>query len=282
MTIVSFQGERGAYSEAAAITFFEDKGTIEAVPHKTFAEALESTTSGRTNWTILPVENSIEGSVGESYDLLYSTQLTVAGEIYHKIEHCLIGTAKSIKDVKTIYSHPQALGQCRRFIEGHGMRAIPTYDTAGSVKIVKNLEDPTCACIASKEAARIYEMPVITQDIANDSRNHTRFLLLSYDGTSATGSDKTSIILSILHEQGSLYRIIKRFHASGVNLTKIESRPTKAWEYNFYVDFEGHTDDSHIAQMLDGMKADTLFLKVLGAYPAARSLSSVVNTQNTT
>jgi prephenate dehydratase len=269
MTHVSFQGERGAYSEAAAKSFFDKQ--IETIPQTTFAETLESTSNDKSEFSVLPVENSIEGSVGESYDLLYSTSLNATGEIYHRIEHCLIGIG-SIDKIDTVYSHPQALGQCREFIEEHNMKTIPAYDTAGSVKMVKDLNKENCACIASKEAAQIYEMPIIQENIANNLNNYTRFLILSKSNSSETGNDKTSIIFSIKHEPGSLFRIIENFHKNNVNLTKIESRPTKAntWEYNFYVDFEGHQNNSKIAEMLKKIKQDTLFLKILGSYPSAK------------
>ena len=269
MTNVSFQGERGAYSEAAARSFFNKE--IDTVPLGTFAEVLENTSSDKTEYAILPVENSIEGSVGQSYDLLYSTSLNATGEIYHRIEHCLIGTG-SLEKVDTVYSHPQALGQCRKFIEEHKMKTIPAYDTAGSVKIVKEINKENCASIASKAAAAIYGMPVIAEKIANNLNNYTRFLILSKKESPETGNDKTSIIFSIKHEPGSLYRIIESFHKNNVNLTKIESRPTKTntWEYNFYVDFEGHAKNPQIAEMLDKIKQDTLFMKVLGSYPSAK------------
>ncbi|MDF2423658.1 MAG: prephenate dehydratase [Nitrosopumilus sp.] len=269
MIRVSFQGERGAYSEAAARSFFNEQ--IETIPQTTFAEVLESASSGKTQYAILPVENSLEGSIGESYDVLYSTPLNATGEIYHRIEHCLIGTG-NIDEIDTVYSHPQALGQCRKFIEKHNMKTIPAYDTAGSVKMVKKINKGNCACIASKDAAEIYEMPIILDNIANNLNNYTRFLILSKENNSETGNDKTSIIFSIKHEPGSLYRIIQNFNKNNVNLTKIESRPTKSntWEYNFYVDFEGHQNNSKISEMLEKIKQETLFMKVLGSYPSAK------------
>jgi len=247
MTKVSFQGELGAYSEAAAKSFFNED--IITVPHSTFAEALETTTKGESDFVVLPVENSIEGSVGESYDLLYSTSLNVTGEIYHRIEHCLIGSG-SIDKVDTVYSHPQALGQCRRFIEEKNLKTIPTYDTAGSVKIVKEVNKSNCACIASKAASFLYQVPIIAEKIANNLNNYTRFLVLSGGRSPESGRDKTSIIFSIRHEPGSLFKIIENFNKNNVNLTKIESRPVKeggAWEYNFYVDFEGHEENAGIS-----------------------------------
>jgi len=269
MIHVSFQGERGAYSEAAARSFFNNK--IETVPLSTFAEVLENTSSDKTEYAILPVENSLEGSVGESYDLLYSTSLNATGEVYHRIKHCLIGVGK-LDEIDSVYSHPQALGQCRKFIEQHNMKTIPAYDTAGSVKIVKELNKKNCACIASKAASTIHNMPIIAENIANNSNNYTRFLILSKEKSPETENAKTSIIFSIKHEPGSLYRILENFHKDSVNLTKIESRPTKTntWEYNFYVDFEGHEKNPQILEMLDKIKQDTLFMKVLGSYPSAK------------
>ena len=269
MIRVSFQGERGAYSESAATSFFSDN--IKTFPCKTFADALKKTSEDLTEFTILPVENSLEGSVGESYDLLNMTKLKATGEIYHRIEHCLLGTGK-LEEIKQVYSHPQALGQCRNFIEKHKMKTIPTYDTAGSVKIVKELNNKQFACIASKTASAIYQMQIITENIANNSNNYTRFLIMSKKNTNQTGNDKTSIIFAIKHEPGSLYRILQNFHENQVNLTKIESRPTKEniWEYNFYVDFEGHFEEEKISKMLDKIKEETEFTKILGSYPSMK------------
>lgn len=271
MTSVSFPGEHGAYSEAAARSFFS--GTdIDAVPHPTFAGALRSTADSETDYTILPVENSIEGSVGESYDLLTTTPLTVSGEIRYRIRHCLIGSG-TMDSVRTVWSHPQALGQCRRFLEGHGIKTVPTYDTAGSIKVIKMEAGggDALAGIASREAAELYGVPVIAEDIADNPSNYTRFLVFSRGRRKgATGRDKTSIIFSIKHEPGSLYKILKSFYHNNVNMTKIESRPTgdSAWEYNFYVDFEGHVDDPRISDMMDEIGRDAS-VKVLGSYPAA-------------
>lgn len=275
MTVrVSFQGERGAYSEAAAVSFFSDTN-IETVPHENFSKALHSTVGGDTEYTILPVENSIEGSVGESYDLLMSTPLIVSGEIRQRIRHCLIGYG-TLEQIKVAYSHPQALGQCRQFLEEHEIRAVPAYDTAGSIKKISNdADDVTIAGIASKNAAMLYDVPIITKDIADNTHNYTRFLILSKDKKmSATGYDKTSITFSIKHEPGSLYKILETFYHNNVNMTKIESRPTKtnAWEYNFYVDFEGHVDDPRVSHMMKTIGKNA-FVRVLGSYPSVKEPS---------
>jgi len=266
----SFQGERGAYSEAAAISFFNEK--IEAVPLLTFADVLESTQNDNTEYSIIPVENSIEGSVGESNDLLYETNLIAVGEKYQKIQHCLIGF-DSLEKIDTVYSHPQALGQCRKFIQKNKFKTIPTYDTAGSVKIIKELNKENIACIASRQASEIFQVPVIMEDIADNPKNYTRFLVLSKKKSDESQKDKTSIVFSIKHETGALHHIIEKISEYGINLTKIESRPKKstAWEYNFYVDFEGHENNSRVKEMLENIKQKTLFLKILGSYPVAEN-----------
>ena len=272
MTRVSFQGERGAYSEAASISFFGN--TIDTIPCTTFADALKNTENDVSDYSVLPVENSLEGSVGESNDLLLSTNLIVTGEIYHRVHHCLIGTG-SIGDIETVYSHPQALGQCRQFIQENSLKTIPSYDTAGSVKIIKDLNKNNVACIASKNAAKIFDVPVIQEGVEDNTNNYTRFLILSkIPAKEVTEKDawdnaKTSIIFSVKHEAGALYQIIKEFATYKINLTKIESRPNKntAWEYNFYVDFEGSQDDSMIKEMLQKIKGNSSFLKILGTYP---------------
>ena len=247
MKKVSFQGENGAYSESAVETFFQEN--ITTVSCSTFKQVLNNTEAGITDYSILPVENSIEGNVGESYDALYSSYLYVIGEIYHKIEHCLIGTG-NLENVEEVYSHPQALGQCRNFLQKNNYKTIPTYDTAGSVKIIKDMDKNNIASIASK---------------------YTRFLILSKEKTDPTNNDKTSIIFSIKHEPGTLFKIIKRFSEYSINLTKIESRPKigTTWEYNFYVDCIGHESNEDISKILSELKDDTLFLKVIGSYPIA-------------
>ena len=269
MRRVSFQGERGAYSEAASVSFFENE--INAIPCSTFADVLKNTENDGSDYSILPIENSLEGSVGESNDLLLETDLNVIGEIYHRIHHCLIGTG-SIGDIDTVYSHPQALGQCRKFIQENSLKTIPSYDTAGSVKIIKNLNKNNVACIASKNAAEIFGVPIIKEGVEDNANNYTRFLVFSKENNDKTDNSKTSIIFSVKHEAGALYQIINEFYQHKINLTKIESRPNKntPWEYNFYVDFEGQQDDPSIKDVLEKLRNHSTFLKILGSYPIAK------------
>ena len=269
MNRVSFQGERGAYSDAASISFFGDD--IEVIPCPTFADVLKNTENGVSDYSVLPVENSLEGSVGESNDLLLSTNLKAVNEIYHRIHHCLIGTG-SLADIDTVYSHPQALGQCRQFIQENSLKTIPSYDTAGSVKIIKDLNKSNVACIASKNAAEIFGVPVIQDGIEDNANNYTRFLIFSKEKNDKTENSKTSIIFSVKHEAGALYQIINEFYQNKITLSKIESRPNKntLGEYNFYVDFEGHQDDSTVKDVLQKLRDNTTFLKILGSYPIAK------------
>ena len=267
MNQISFQGERGAYSEDAAISFFSEK--IDTIPCSTFAEVVESTEQSKTQYAVLPVENSLEGSVGESYDLLLSTNLIAVGEIYYRVKHCLLGFDK-IENIDTVYSHPQALGQCRKFIQSHKLKTVPTYDTAGSAKIIKEINKKSVSCIASKRASEIYQVPIIAEGIEDNASNYTRFLVLSK--IPSKDSNKTSIIFSVKHEAGALFNILKEFNDCKVNLTKIESRPNKStpWEYNFYVDFDGTQEDPKIMDLLSKIENHSLFLKILGSYKKAK------------
>ena len=266
MKRVSFQGEHGAYSESAAKKFF--KVEIETVPCNTFEDALRMTQEGKSDYSILPVENSIEGTVGQSIDAITHTELHSIGEKYFKVEHCLISTGK-LEDVETVYSHPQALGQCSNFIQKRELKTVPTYDTAGSVKIIKEINDSHSAAIASNDAGNLYNISIIKQGIENNSNNYTRFLIFSKEYSTESKNDKTSIIFSVKHEPGALHQILKEFNDNDINLTKIESRPNKNtnWEYNFFVDFLGHFSNSKISSVISKISENTLFLKVIGSYP---------------
>ena len=268
MKKVSFQGEHGAYSESAGKKFF--KNEIETVPCNSFEDALKNTEDGKSDYSILPVENSIEGTVGQSIDAITHTKLHAIGEKYFKVEHCLISTGK-LEDIQTVYSHPQALGQCNDFIQTRGLKTVPTYDTAGSVKIIKEINDTHSAAIASNDAGKLYNIPIIKQEIENNSNNYTRFLIFSNKNSTEGTVDKTSIIFSVKHEPGALHKILKEFFDNDINLTKIESRPNKNknWEYNFFVDFLGHYSNLKIKSVLDKILENTIFLKIIGSYPIA-------------
>jgi len=270
-TVVAFQGEIGAYSEEAAFRFFGP--SIQLKPCESLENVFGVVEQGEVQFGIVPVENSLEGSIGRAYDLLLDSSLKVCGEIELRVVHCLIASPEARLDlIKRVYSHPQALGQCKAFLKHLGCELIPTYDTAGSVKMIKEKGMPDGGAIASARAAEIYGMKIITQQIEDSPNNFTRFFILSKQDSPPSGDDKTSIVFSAKHAPGALYESLKEFAIRSINLTKIESRPTKQkpWEYNFYLDFEGHREDRASQEALNNLERALFFLKVLGSYPKAK------------
>ena len=267
---IAFQGEIGAYSELAVYRHFGSN--VQVKPCKLFSDVFKSVDVGEVDYGVVPVENSIEGSVNQVYDLLMEYDLKVCGEIILKIEHCLIANFNATLDsIKVVYSHPQALGQCISFLEKSGFKLIPTYDTAGSVKLIKEQGATDAAAIASERAAQIYGMKIIARNISDNPDNFTRFFVLSKSEVPPSGNDKTSIIFSVKHLPGALYKALEEFASREINLTKIESRPTKRkpWEYNFYLDFEGHWNEPRCREALKGLESKAYFIKILGSYPKA-------------
>ncbi|MBY8997314.1 MAG: prephenate dehydratase [Candidatus Thorarchaeota archaeon] len=265
---VSFQGELGAYSEAAVHRIFGP--TAKPKPCKNFSDVFRDVWTYTTKYGVVPIENSIEGSVSPVYDLFLQYDLKVCGELPLKISHCLIANPETdLEAVKVVYSHPQALGQCRNYLEGLGIDLVSTYDTAGSVKMIKEQGLTNAAAIAGERAAQIYGMKILAKDIADTQNNYTRFFVLSKGELPPTGNDKTSIIFSTKHVPGALYEALGELATRGVNMTKIESRPTKQnlWEYNFYLDFDGHMNEQICTDALDALRTRSLFVKVLGSYP---------------
>jgi len=267
---VAFQGEIGAYSESAVYSFFGS--SVEAKPCKNLSNVFESVEKGETQYGVVPIENSIEGSVNQTYDLFLEYDLKVRDEIILRIAHCLIAhPGTQLNAIKTVYSHPQALGQCRKFLEQLGCRLISTFDTAGSVKMINEERLMDAGAIASERAAKIYSMNILAKEIGDTPNNYTRFFVLSKQDSPYSGEDKTSIIYSVKSVPGALYHVLKEFAVRNINLTKIESRPTKRtpWEYNFYLDFEGHRSEEKCREALESIKDKTLFVKILGSYKAA-------------
>jgi prephenate dehydratase len=269
---VAFQGERGAYSELAVFRFFP---TCDSIPVRSFQDVIDTLLSGSSDYAVVPIENSIEGSVNEIYDLLLQSDLNVIGETYQRIRHCLIANKGSDLDsIKAVFSHPQALAQCRHYLNRRKFDSIPVYDTAGAVKMIKESHDKKAAAIASEYAAKIYGMDILDVGIEDKKNNFTRFYILSREfvNIEPSGNDGTSIIFSVRHAPGSLVSILSEFAERNINLTKIESRPTKEtpWEYNFFTDFEGHLADLKIKEILKVIQPKTVFVKILGSYKKAR------------
>jgi len=267
---VAFQGEMGAYSEEAAFHFFGP--SIHVKPCETLDAVFKTVEQSEAQYGIVPVENSIEGSISRTYDLLLESSLQVCGEAELRVIHCLIASpGAKLDSIKRVYSHPQALGQCRSFLKHLDCELVPTYDTAGSVKMIKEKGITDGAAIAGTRAAEIYGMKIIAQEIEDNPNNFTRFFILAKHDSTPSGSDKTSIVFSVKHKPGALYDFLKELANSKVNLTKIESRPTRErpWEYNFYLDFEGHREDRICQDALKSLDEYALFVKVLGSYPKA-------------
>lgn len=268
---VAFQGEVGAYSEEAALQFFGP--SIITKPYETLDDVFKVVEQDEVQFGIVPVENSLEGSISRVYDLLLDSSLKVCGETELRVSHCLIASPEARLDlIKRVYSHPQALAQCKTFLKHLGCELIPTYDTAGSVKMIKEKAITDGGAIASARAAEIYGMKIIASEIEDTPNNFTRFFILSKEDSPPSGNDKTSIVFSVKHRPRALYEFLKEFATRNINLTKIESRPTrqKPWEYNFYLDFEGHREDKAPREVLENLDRTSLFLKILGSYPKAK------------
>lgn len=269
--IVAFQGEIGAYSEEAAVNFFG--AGVNVKPCDSLEDVFRAVEQDEAQFGVAPVENSLEGSISKSYDLLLDSSLRVCGEIELKVSHCLIANpGATLASIKRIYSHPQALGQCQAFIKHLNCELIPTYDTAGSVKMIKDKMITDGAAIASTRAAEIYKMNIITCGIEDNPHNFTRFFVLAKEDAHPSGNDKTSVVFAVKHKPGALFSFLEQLALRNVNMTKLESRPTrqKPWDYNFYMDFEGHREDKTSREALKQLEDYVIFIKVLGSYPKAR------------
>ena len=268
---VAFQGEIGAYSGEAAFQFFGS--SIQLKPCEGLDDVFKAVEQDEVQFGVVPAENSLEGSISQTYDLLLDSNLKVCGEIELRIVHCLIGVPEARLDsIKKVYSHPQALGQCKTFLRQLGCELVSTYDTAGSVKMIKEKGTVDSGAIAGARAAEIYGMKILAREIEDNPNNFTRFFILSEHDSPPSGNDKTSIVFSVKHKPGTLYGTLKELALRNINLTKIESRPTrqKPWEYNFYLDFEGHREDKVFREALESLENTALFIKILGSYPKAR------------
>ncbi len=271
---VAFQGELGAFSGEAAHKLLGH--AVELLPCETFEKMFGVVESGLSDYCLAPVENSLFGSVHQTYDLLLKHNLRIVGETSLRIIHNLIaapGTRR--EDVRRVYSHPVALGQCLRFFTGQPeMQPVAAYDTAGSVKMIMESHEDAAAAIASAAAAEVYGAQILVPGIEDDRANFTRFLLLACDDRCANTlpeADKTSIVFSLENRTGSLYRAMAVFALRDIDLTKIESRPLVGypWEYSFYLDFIGNADDLHVRNALAHLGEFATSVKVLGCYKQA-------------
>lgn len=267
---VSFQGEAGAYSEQA---IFEYYGEVETVPCETFDAVFDAVVSGKANSALIPIENSLAGSIHQNYDLLLRHDLHIVGEYFLRVRHCLIALPGVRKDeIRKAISHPQALGQCAGYLRSHGIRAEQVYDTAGSVKMLKESGARDTAAIASRRAAELYGMQILEEGIEDNAENYTRFLAVRREPVVPANEAKTSIVFTLKNQPGSLFKALSVFALRDIDLTKIESRPLqgKPWEYLFYVDFIGSVQDEVSKRALEHLGEYAVTLRVLGSYPRFR------------
>jgi len=270
MTSVSFQGIAGAYSAEAIRQHFG----LDAVPYpcRTFDDLFDAVEQGDANYGMLPVENSLAGSVAHAYELLMARDLRVCAEVILRVRHCLMAApGTQIGDLKRVKSHPQALAQCEQYLVRRGLEAVSNFDTAGSARELSEHPEPETGVIASALAAELYGLEILEAGIEDLACNFTRFFVLGFDDPLRAERSKTSLVFTTRHSPGALYDSLGEFAKRGINLTKIESRPrrTQPWQYLFYLDFEGHWQDPACEAALSGLLRRSSFVKLLGSYPAA-------------
>ena len=265
---IAFQGERGAYSELAARRLFSD--SVQLLPCQTFELVFQQVDSGEVDFGVIPIENSLAGSIHQNYDLLLRYDLQIVGELNQRIVHNLIANRKAtFSSIVRIFSHPQALMQCQRNLSRlKHVEIVPAYDTAGSVKKIKEEGIMDGAAIASELAAKIYGMKILKRRIQDNPENFTRFLVLSRKSPIPRGANKTSVVFSVKNIPGALFRSLSVFALRDIDLYKIESRPLhgKPWEYLFYIDFAGNQTDKNCRNALQHLSEIATFWRVLGYY----------------
>ena len=270
--LVALQGEHGAYSEIAARALAPG---CAYVPCREFASVFAGLEEGAYDLGVVPVENSLEGAISQVNDLLGRTDLSIVGEVRVPIHHHLVAPKGTLsQEVRVVYSHPQALGQCRGFLESRKLEARPFYDTAGAAQMVARERPQAAAAVASQLAAELYGLDILQVGIADDESNSTRFLLLS--ARAAPDGNKCSIVFVTPHQAGSLFAVLELFAGAGLNLTRIASMPCR-WDpenYSFFLDFEGSDRDPAVLAVLSKVAENALDYRFLGCYPASREPGS--------
>ena len=264
---VAFQGEPGAYSEQAVFNHFD---AVETQPCESFDRVFEAVVAGTCDQGLIPIENSLAGSIHQNYDLLLQHELHIVSEYLLRVEHCLIALpGVAMQEIEKVISHPQALGQCAAYLRQRGLKPEAVYDTAGSVKMLKQSQARDTAAIASRRAAQIYEMSILEEGIEDNPENYTRFLAISKTPVVPQSDAKTSIVFTLKNQPGALFKALSVFALRDIDLTKIESRPLqgKPWEYLFYIDFVGASHEETTRRALDHLGEYALMLRVLGSYP---------------
>jgi chorismate mutase/prephenate dehydratase len=264
---VAYLGPPATHTHLACFEYFGS--SVQTQPKESIEEVFEAVERKRANYGIVPIENSTEGSVNQTLDMLIESGVMICGEVMIQVSHHLLSQSGKPEDIRKISSHPSALEQCRKWLR----KNFPQVEVAETVSTAKAAqmaaENGKVAAIASSLAGQLYGLRVVESQIEDYLNNTTRFLVIGPQPSPRTGKDKTSILFSISHAPGSLYQALKPFSEKGINLTKIESRPIKGkpWEYIFFVDMEGHSTDAPIREVMSDLGQNALFLKLLGSYP---------------
>ncbi len=264
---VAYLGPPATFTHIAALGKFGE--SAQYMPVSGIKEVFDEVERGRAIYGVVPIENSTEGVVNYTLDMFIDSNLMIYGEVEQEVSHHLMSKANALEDIKKVYSHPQALAQCRNWLDTH-LPNVEVGETPSTSRAAERcVEDPTAAAIASELAADIYGLQILKSRIEDNIHNFTRFLVLCKHASDPTGKDKTSIMLSVKDKAGALYDLLRPFASNGISMTKIESRPSrrKAWEYIFFVDVEGHINEDRIRRTIDEIKPRCLFLKILGSYP---------------
>ena len=269
MKKIAFQGEPGAYSELALYKYFTQNAT--SYPCHSFQEIFQAVYDGQAEYGVLPVENSLEGTVIPAYDELVNSKLIIQQELILPVKHCLLTIKNnSLENIRKVISHPQALGQCSNHIKQLNLKPEPFLDTAGAAKYIQENCCQHTAAIASKLAAEYYQLDILKENFEDEHYNFTRFFILGFEKNTYHPQQhyKTSIIFSGQNKPKLLSHVLDKLAEYNIDLTKIESRPTRlnAWEYVFFLDFKGHHQQPEIAQALAAVKKVTDYLNVLGSY----------------
>jgi chorismate mutase/prephenate dehydratase len=266
---VAYLGPPGTFSQEAAVKHFG--GAANLAPCPTIDEVFRQVETGATGYGVVPVENSTEGAIGRTLDLLLSTPAKVCGEVMLPVRQCLMSRSEKLSAIDKVYSHTQSLAQCQQWLARHLPRAerIAVVSNAEAARLAAR--EKRSAAVGSRTAAPLYGLKLLGRNIEDEARNTTRFLVIAEHDAAPSGKDKTSLILSTRNVPGAIHELLTPFAANGVSLTRLESRPSRAglWEYVFYVDVEGHRDQSHVARALAEVEPKASFLKSLGSYPAA-------------
>ena len=272
---VAFQGETGAYSELAALEYFKD-GII-TVPHHSFDAVFDAVVEGTCTFGVIPIENSLAGSIHRNYDLILRHEVFIVGEYHLRVSHCLVSLpGAKVEDIRRVYSHPQALAQCEASLFKMGVECIPGADTAGSARQLIEMGDLQAAALASRHAAQVYGLQILSESMEDNPFNYTRFLVLTCQPLQPVIPDedeyKTSIVFNLKNHPGALFRALGVFALRDIDLTKIESRPIpgQPWEYMFYIDFAGQAAETKCQRALEHLQELAPFLRVLGSYPRHR------------